>query len=126
MAKTLQDIKDLPDPVPGFKVGATRERLAALGEGDKVRVVAYALVARKGGKESCNCGLTAAADTDNHIVPVDEPTLALTARATPARRATATRKAVRARTAKQNTLARREKESVTAEFTPRVWLDHPD
>ena len=126
VTRTLQDLKDLPDPVPGFKVGDTREKLTALGEGDKIRVVAYALVARKGGKESCNCGLSAAADTDNHIVLVDEPTLDLTARATRGRKATARRKAVPARTAKQNTLARREKQSLTAEFSPRVRLDHSD
>jgi hypothetical protein len=78
--KDLQDLKDLPDPVLGFKVGDTREKLTALGEGDKIRVVAYALVARKGAKESCNCGLSAAKDTDNHIVLVDEATLELTAR----------------------------------------------
>jgi hypothetical protein len=44
-----------------------------------IRVMALALVARKGSKESCNCGLKKAADTDNHIVLVDpeitEPTL---------------------------------------------------
>jgi hypothetical protein len=126
VTKTLQDLKDLPDPVPGFKIGDTREKLAALGEGQKIRVVAFALVARKGSSESCNCGLTAPADTDNHIVLVDEPTLAITKRATPARKATAKRKAVKARTAKQNTLAAREEESETAEFTPRVRLDHPN
>jgi hypothetical protein len=126
VTRTLQALKDLPDPVPGFKVGDTREKLTALGEGDKIRVVAYALVARKGGKESCNCGLGAAADTDNHIVLVDEPTLDLTARATRGRKATAKRKAVKARTAKQNTLTLREKQSITAEFAPRVRLDHPD
>jgi hypothetical protein len=124
--KDLQDLKDLPDPVPGFKVGDTREKLTALGEGDKIRVVAYALVARKGGKESCNCGLSAAKDTDNHIVLVDEAALDLTARATRGRKATAKRKAVPARTAKQNTLALREEESITAEFSPRVRLDHPN
>lgn len=125
VSKTLQDLKDLPDPVPGFKIGDTREKLTALGEGDKIRVVAYALVARKGGKESCNCGLAKPPDTDNHIVLVDKPALALTAKATPAKPATAKKKAVKARSAKQNTLARRERTSETAEFTPLVRLDHP-
>jgi hypothetical protein len=125
MTKTIQDLKDLPDPVPGFKVGNPRTKLIALGEGDKITVVAFALVARSGGKESCNCGLSKSKDTDNHIVLVDEPTLDLTAKATRARKATATRKAVKARTAKQNTLEVRELQSVTAEFAPRVRLDHP-
>ena len=125
VAKTLQDLKDLPDPVPGFKIGDTREKLKGLGEGDKITVVGYALVARKGSKESCNCGLAAPKDTDNHIVLLEEKTLALTAKATPARSATSTRKAVPARSAQQNTLILREKQSETAEFTPRVRLDHP-
>ncbi len=120
VAKTLKDLKDLPDPVPGFKIGDTREKLKALGEGDKITVVAFALVARKGSKESCNCGLAAPKDTDNHIVLVEEATLALTAKATPARNA------AKARSAQQNTLDVREKQSETAEFTPRVRLDHPN
>jgi hypothetical protein len=33
---------------------------------------------------------------------------------------------VPARTAKQNTLALREEQSITAEFSPRVRLDHPN
>lgn len=126
VAKTLEDLKDLPDPVSDFKVGNTREKIKELGEGQKITVVAYALVARKGAKESCNCGLSKANDTDNHIVLVDQQTLALTAKATRAKPATANRKAVPARTAQQNTLALREEQSETAEFTPRVRLDHPN
>lgn len=80
---------------------ANRAELTRLGEGKKVTVVAYALVARKGSKESCNCGLSATKDTDNHIVLV-EPTL------------------------KRPTLAANEDDSITAEFTPRVRLDHPN
>jgi hypothetical protein len=121
---TIEDLQSLPDPVPGFAVGNTRGKLKDLGEGDMIRVVAFALRARDGVKESCNCGLSRAKDTDNHIVLVAEPTLRLTARATPAKPATATRKAVKARSARVNTLARRERQSVTAEFTPRVRLDH--
>ena len=68
---TLQQMRDLPDPIPGFKVGNTREKIRALGEGKKIVVVANAIAVRKGSKESCNCGLTKAADTDNHIVLVD-------------------------------------------------------
>ncbi len=124
-AMTLQDLKDLPDPVPGFEIGDDRQPLKDLGEGKKITIMAYALVARKGGTESCNCGLGQAKDTDNHIVLVEEETLALTRKATPAKPATATRKALRARTARENTLDVRERQSVTAEFTPRVRLDHP-
>ena len=125
VAKTLKDLKNLPDPVPDYKIGDTRELLKAEGEGDKITVVAYALVARKGVKESCNCGLTKPKDTDNHIVLVEEETLALTARATRARKATRTRKAVKAKSAQLNTLHLREIQSITAEFSPRVRLDHP-
>src|SRR5260370_32903540 len=69
--KDFQDLAALPDPVAGLAEGDTREKLTALGEGTMIRVVAFALDARKGSKESCNCGLTRAADTDNHIVLVD-------------------------------------------------------
>ena len=110
--------------MPGFKIGEAREKLTALGEGTKITVVAYALVARKGSKESCNCGLGKAADTDNHIVLVEKKTLSLTAKATPAKSATDTKKPVKARSAAQNTLDVRERQSVTAEFSPRVRLDH--
>jgi hypothetical protein len=98
--KDFQDLAALPDPVLGFAIGNTREKLAALGEGKMIRVVAWALVARKGGKESCNCGLSAPADTDNHIVLIDP-------------------------SVKTPTLAKNEPTSQTAEFAPRVRLDHP-
>ena len=98
--KTVEDMKELEDPV-NFNKGDTREELTALGEGQKIRVVAFALVARKGGGESCNCKLTKVADTDNHIVLVD-PTL------------------------RRPSLAADEEDSETAEFTPRVRLDHPN
>ena len=100
-AMTIQDLKDLPDPVPDFNIGDTREKLTALGEGKKITVMAKALVARKGGAESCNCKLTSVADTDNHIVLV-APSL------------------------RRPTLAANEDDSETAEFTPRVRLDHPN
>jgi hypothetical protein len=98
--KDLKFLASLPDPVPGFKIGDTREKLTALGEGQLMRVVAFALKARKGSKESCNCGLTKPADTDNHIVLVD-PAVTMP------------------------TLAKNESTSQTAEFTPRVRLTHP-
>lgn len=78
-----------------------RKRLKRLGEGQKITVVAWALAARAGGEESCNCGLTTAANTDNHIVLVDPSSTNLR-------------------------LESAEDESVTAEFTPRTRLDHPN
>lgn len=123
---TIEQIQALPDPVPGLKIGDTREKLVALGEGDMIRLVAFALIARKGGKESCNCGLKEPIDTDNHIVLVKDSTLKLTARATRAKPPPPGKKrGTPAKTARQNTLMRREKQSTTAEFTPRVRLDHP-
>ncbi|MCU1264586.1 MAG: hypothetical protein JWM21_904 [Acidobacteria bacterium] len=65
-------------------------------------IMALALIARKGSAESCNCKLTRVADTDNHIVLVDNAAL------------------------RKPTLAAREEDSETAEFTPRVRLTHPD
>ncbi len=98
--KDLSFLAALPDPVPGFNIGDTREKLTTLGEGQMIRVVAFALVARKGSQESCNCKLAKPADTDNHIVLVD-PTVT------------------------KPTLAPNERTSQTAEFTPRVRLTHP-
>jgi len=97
--KDFSFLANLPDPVGDFAIGDTREKPAAQGEGKMIRVVAFALVARKGSKESCNCGLKKAVDTDNHIVLVDpastSPSLA------------------------------DEPDSQTAEFAPRVRLHHP-
>ncbi len=98
--KDFSFLATLPDPVPGFAIGDTREKPTALGVGQMIRVVAHALTARKGNPESCNCGLKKAADTDNHIVLVD-PTVT------------------------KPTLAKNETTSQTAEFTPRVRLTHP-
>jgi hypothetical protein len=90
----------LPKVVTGYKIGDTREKLAQLGEGQMIRVMAFALVARKGSSETCNCHLTSPAETDNHIVLVG-PEL------------------------KRPSLTG-EAKSQTAEFTPRVRLDHPN
>lgn len=98
---TIAEIKDLPDPVAGYAIGDDRDKLTALGEGKKITVEAWALVARKGGGESCNCKLLTPRDTDNHIVLVDP-------------------------SVRSPTLARNEDSSITAEFTPRVRLDHPN
>ena len=104
---TIKDIKDLPDPVADFDIGDTREKLQALGEGKRIVVVANALAVRKGGGESCNCKLTRVADADNHIVLVD--------------------RVLRSRRGEslKDLLARREEDSITAEFAPRPRLDLP-
>jgi hypothetical protein len=100
--RTIQWMKDLPNPRNFTRQTTNRSELSRLGEGKKVTVLAYALVVRPGSKETCNCGLTKVKDTDNHIVLVDpalkNPKLSETL----------------------------EKKSVTAEFTPRVRLDHPN
>ena len=98
--KDFSYLANLADPVPRFKIGDTREEPGKAGEGKMIRVVAWALVARKGGEESCNCGLSGPVDTDNHIVLVDPQV-------------------------KSPTLAKNEPTSQTAEFAPRVRLDHP-
>lgn len=71
-------------------------------------VVANAIAVRKGSKESYNCGLTAVGDTDNHIVLVDR-----VLRKKPGE-------------SPKDLLHRRELNSITAEFSPRVRLNHPD
>lgn len=98
---TIKEVKDLEDKVEGYKIGDQRDKLTALGEGKKITVEAWALIARKGVGESCNCKLLSVKDTDNHIVLV-EPAV------------------------KNPTLAKSENDSITAEFTPRVRLDHPN
>jgi len=98
---TIAQIKELNDPVEGFKKGASREALTALGEGKLIRVVALALTVRAGSKESCNCGLTGVASTDNHIVLIDPDD-------------------------DSPSLEADEPDSVTAEFTPRVRKSLPD
>src|SRR5258708_33856041 len=108
---TLAWMKKLGDP-DDFAKGDTREELTGLGEGDKISVVAYLLVVRKGSAESCNCGLTAAAETDNHMVLVTKSTINKFPLA-----GSADSKVV---------LHKREEESETAEFTPRVRLQHPN
>jgi len=98
---TIAQMKELEDPVDGFAKGDTREALTALGEGKLVRVVALALTVRAGSKESCNCGLTGVANTDNHIVLIDPAD-------------------------DSPSLEEDEPDSVTAEFTPRVRKNLPN
>jgi hypothetical protein len=98
---TIAEIKALEDPVDGFAKGDKRDKLTALGEGKLIRVVALALVVRPGSKESCNCGLTGVANTDNHIVLIDPDD-------------------------DSPSLEDDEPNSVTAEFTPRVRKRLPE
>jgi hypothetical protein len=97
--RSIRWIKGLEDPKNLIECG-TREELKQLGEGQKITVVAWALTARKGSKEKCNCDLGKQDDTDNHIVLVDPAV-------------------------KNPTLAKHECSSVITEFTPRVRKEHP-
>jgi hypothetical protein len=99
--QTFAWMKKLKTPPKNeFCTDRDRSVLQELGEGQKITVVAWALAARAEGPETCNCKLGLPADTDNHIVLVN-PDL------------------------KNPTLTASEKQSETAEFTPRVRLDHP-
>ena len=99
--QTISWMKELTDPVNFTAENRNRDELKQLGEGQKITVVAWALDVRQESKETCNCGLTAKKDTDNHIVLVDPRV-------------------------KKPTLTRDEVHSITVEFTPRVRLDHPN
>ncbi len=116
---TLKSVKwmktDLSDPSPkaGFCADEIRDRtkLKESGEGQKITVMAWALAARKGSQESCNCKLSASQDTDNHIVLVqpkpkegEPPNPKL----------------------EHPMLDADEDDSETAEFTPRARVDHPN
>ena len=114
--RTLAWMKKLDDP-ENFQEGDTREELVALGEGQKITVAAYLLVARpEPDGESCNCGLKTPAETDNHLVLVT--------------RTTVNKFPVPAdshdKPANQAAFHSRELRSFTAEFTPRVRLEHPN
>jgi hypothetical protein len=98
--RSIHWIKGLDDPTNLSECGS-RDELKQLGEGQKITVLAWALTAKRGSGESCNCDLPNQADVDNHIVLIDPRV-------------------------KNPTLAKDEIRSVTAEFTPRVRLDHPN
>src|SRR5262249_17160682 len=92
--------------------GDSREELSALGEGQKITVLAYLLVAKPElSGESCNCGLQTPAETDNHLVLVTKATVQkfpLTDH----------------EEANKGVFHSRELESETAEVTPRVRAGH--
>ena len=98
--KDFSFLANRPNPGSDFVEGGSREALTALGEGQMIRVVAFAVDVRRGSKESCNCNLSRVRDTDNHIVLIDP--------------------------ADTHPSLSDEPNSQTAEFTPRVRLDHPD
>lgn len=97
----FRTMQNLANPKNSTTTNRDRGELQQIGEGRKITVIAYALAARRGNPESCNCGLSLPKDTDNHIVLVD-PTL------------------------RKPTLKVNEPNSETAEFTPRVRLSHPN
>ncbi len=100
--RSLSYIQNLQDPT-NFSEGSSRSALASLGEGQMVTVVAYLIAAKAEGAESCNCGLTGPAETDNHLVLVDQSTLNQT-----------------------TDFRSRESKSTTMEITPRVRWSHPN
>lgn len=95
---TLDEIRRLPQPRQ-WNTGADRSSIQGPGkEGSGVMVTGFLLKAKAEGKESCNCGLSRRADTDVHLVLVSKMPDAKTKEA----------------------IAESEKDSVTAEITPRV------
>jgi hypothetical protein len=96
--RDIRWIKGLEDPNNLIECEG-RDELKGMGEGQKITIVAWALTAKKGGPESCNCDLPGEANQDNDVVLVD-------------------------RRVKNPTLAKDEIRSITAEFTPRVRLKH--
>lgn len=110
--RTIAFIKNLADPEE-FMTGDSREELEALGEGQMVRVAAFLIAIKPEGAESCNCGLTGVPNTDNHLVLVTSTTV---------EKFTMTGSA----DTQKKKFHSRELESVTAEFTPRVRLTHPN
>jgi hypothetical protein len=97
--KDYSYLHNLANPENNYVEGGDRQALRDLGEGNMIRVVAYAVRVSKGSSETCNCNLTKMADKDNHIVLIDPEG--------------------------ENPDSVSEDESQTAEFTPRVRLTHP-
>lgn len=129
---TFAAFADIPNKIKGYKgIGFPRTKVKEQGEGDMVRVVAWAIDSRpqktrdknKRG-ESCNCGFQGVTDpenTDVHIVLIEDATLNLKAKASKAQPPSEKNpKGVKARSAAFNTLKKREAKSQTAEYAPRV------
>ena len=92
-----------------------RTELTNLGEGQQIRVVGYLLAVKLESGEACNCYLQTVEDTDNHLVLVTKDTLDKFPLPMNASKSKLT-----------EVFKKREPESVTIEFTPRVRLDHPN
>lgn len=99
---TLDDLRHLPQP-QYWNTGAERSSIRGPGkEGSGVVVTGFLLKAKAEGKESCNCGLSRRVHTDVHLVLVSKMPDSETKEAIDAS----------------------EKDSVTAEITPRVRGDN--
>jgi hypothetical protein len=93
---TLKNIRDLAQPNT-WDTGSPRDSIADI-EGRPVVVMGFLLKAKRGGAESCNCGITGAFNTDIHLVLVSKlPDLD-----------------------DEDEVSEAEAGSVTAEITPRV------
>lgn len=115
MNRSITWMKSRKDPVNYTKQGS-RNELTDLGEGQQVRVVGYLLAVKlELGGESCNCYLRTVEETDNHLVLVTKETIEQFLLPM-----NASKKILK------ETFLKREKQSVTVEFTPRVRLDHPN
>lgn len=111
MNRTLGWMKNLDNP-DEFEKGDDRDELSALGEGKKISVVANLISIKPEGAESCNCGLTQKELTDNHLVLVTKATLK--------------KFTLDTEEDEDDVFHARERESITAEFTPRVRKTHPN
>lgn len=109
--KSLGWMKNLDNP-EDFEKGDERDALEELGEGQKISVVGYLLRVKPEGAESCNCGLKKKEWTDNHLVLVTA--------------ATVKKFRIDQEDDGEDAFHNREKESITAEFTPRVRENHPN
>lgn len=120
-AMTIEEMKKLSEP-EHFVEGGPRDEVAGV-EGKKIRVTAFLLTVRAEEGESCNCELDdkkqkdkeVSVNTDNHLVLVSADTVKKFPIAD----------GVNTEQWKAN-LAKREPKSITAEFTPRVRLAHPN
>jgi len=64
VVRSIRWMKGLPDPT-NMTECSSRDELKQVGEGQKITVVTWALTAKKGSPESCNCDLSHQADVDN-------------------------------------------------------------
>lgn len=105
-----------PKKFTEYSPQGSRGKLTELGEGDQIRTVGYLLAVKPElGGESCNCYLRTVEETDNHLVLVTKETLEKYPLPMNA-----------SKSILRTTFRFREKESVTAEFTPRVRKEHPN